>query len=151
MTYCGNRLLNASNIFGVVLLLIFEWPFFPFKEFTDWTYGGLFVFLVWILTISDTYYFEITESELIVRNYLLPFIEIGYDLNEITEIQLKSGFHSNAKAFVRIIRGDEESTGFASASLAIKDWQNMVNDIRNRKIPVTISASQLEGKIDIPK
>jgi hypothetical protein len=83
---------------------------------------------------------------------MIPFLNIHYRLNEITQTQfLNPGYRSTAKARVKIIRGDKRSMGFKAAPLGIKDWQLLINHLCEKGIPVEIAADSLKSMIGTPE
>jgi hypothetical protein len=148
MVYSGKRLFNANN--GAFLFMIL---FCLLIIANNEVYIGIaFFFLCLLFTANEAFYFEITEYELGVKNYMLPFINIRYQLNEITCVELNgTRRRSTADAALKVIRDDKSSMGFKSASLNLKDWQALVNDLGGRKIAVTVSASRLIDKIGLPE
>jgi hypothetical protein len=148
MTYAGNRVFNGNNS-GAIVFLIFGAMLYYSKP--DDVY--LFMIPVALLfTVTQAFYFEITVDDLIVKNYVVPFLNIHYKLNEITKIEFLGTYRrSSAKASVKIIRGDKSSASFQSASLSIKDWQLFVNDLSKNKIPLEIWAERLRSTIGIPE
>ena len=149
MTYTGNRIFNGNNS-GAVFLLLLGVGMHYAKA------GDGFLFLMipvaLLFTITQAFYFEITVDDLIVKNYMAPFLNIHYRLNEITKIEfLGTDRRSTAKASVKIIRGDKKSISFQAASLDIKDWQLFVNELSKNKIPLEIWSDKLRSTIGIPE
>jgi len=157
MTYAGNRIINANNIISVVLILIFSVVVIvsPEPEVTselkNWYVYLIIILFVFTISSSSAFYFEITGDELIINNYLLPFVNIEYKLSEITKIQIDTSSKSLAKARIKVIRGDQIAIGFNAASLRIQDWQLFVSDLSSKKITVVIESYSLKGKIGIPE
>ncbi|TSJ40253.1 hypothetical protein FO440_10845 [Mucilaginibacter corticis] len=110
--------------------------------------GIAFFFVFFIFTANEAFYFELTTDKLIVKNYLLPFVNIKYNISEITGIELAgTNYRATADAALKIYHDDKNSMGFRAASLDLKTWQAFVNNLNERKIPVTVSASRLIDKI----
>jgi len=154
MTYSGNKIVNANNIISVVLIFIFSVvaTINANSQNGDWYLYLIIIFFVFIITSGSAFYFEIIDNELIIKNYLLPFINIEYQLSEITQIQLlETNSKSTAKARLKVIRGDQCSISFNAASLGIKEWQLLVNDLSYKKIPIMIEAISLKDEIGIPE
>jgi len=149
MTYAGNRIFNGNNSGGIVITLFGVAMYYYAKT------GDTFLFIIPVailLTVTEAFYFEITIDDLIVKNYLIPFLNIHYRLNEITKIEfLGTNWRSSAKAGVKIIRGNKKSISFQAASLGIKDWQLFVNDLSKNNIPLEIWADSLKSTIGIPE
>ncbi|MDB5003740.1 MAG: hypothetical protein JWQ34_1965 [Mucilaginibacter sp.] len=152
MTYSGNRLFNINNAIPAGFLLLFGIiGKVTLHNIIDSGYW-IIIIVSFFIAVIDSFYFEITEDDFIVKNYLLPFMKIRYPLNEITEIQLlNSSYRSTAKASLKVIRDDKISFGFKGASLGVQDWQNMVNDLRTKKIKVVVQSIALIDKIGIPE
>jgi hypothetical protein len=149
MTYAGNKVFNSNNLVAVTLLLIGIG--FLFSK-SDNNFAAFILPVTFLITAIEAFYFEVTVDELIIKNYMIPFLNIRYKLNEITQIQfLNPGLRSTAKARVKIIRGDKRSFDFKAASLSIKDWQLFVNELSEKKIPVYIEAYSLKETIGIPE
>ena len=149
MIYAGNRLLNANNSGGIIFVVIMV---ILFKGNAD--NGILFIMVPAIIFFTGVaaFYFEINQDELIIKNYMIPFLNIPYRLNEITDVQfLDTGFRSTATAKVKVIRGDKRSMSYQSASLRTADWQQFVDHLTEKKIAVKIEASTLKSKIGIPE
>lgn len=149
MTYAGNRLINANNITPIIFVLIVVF----LNHSKPDNLLPYFVVLVGIFfTAAEAFYFEITTNELIVKNYIIPFLNIRYELNEITLVQfLETNRRSTSKARVKIIRGDKRSLPISAASLRIKDWQLFINELSAKKIQVDIQAISLKSAIGIPE
>ena len=150
MTYAGNRVFNGNNSSGIVFVL------FGVAMYYYANPGDAFLFIVIpvaiLLTVTQAFYFETTFDDLIVKNYMIPFFNIHYRLNEITKIEfLGTNWRSSTKASVKIIREDKKSISFQAASLGIPDWQLFVNDLSKNKIPLEIWADKLRGTIGIPE
>ena len=64
---------------------------------------------------------------------------------------MEPGYRSIADAAVKIIRGDKKSIGVKAASLRIKDWEQLINDLSERQILVQIESYSLVKKINIPE
>jgi hypothetical protein len=149
MIYAGNRVLNFNNLVLVVFISVGAGFFIadPNNNISI-----IIIPVAFVVTAAEAFYFEITMDELITKNYLIPFLNFRYALNEITLVQLmEPGMRSTADAAVKIIRGDKRSIGVKAASLRIKDWQLFVNELSERKIPVQIDASRLQETIGIPE
>ena len=151
MTYAGNRLLNTNNSSAIFFLGFGVFLFLNGSHHN--TYLPYYFFAIgFFLTSAEAFYFEITPDKLIVKNYMIPFFKIGYQLNEITGVRfMGTSYRSNSKACVRIVRGDKQSFRFSAASLRINDWQLFVNELSSKKIPVNLEASTLKSKIGIPE
>jgi hypothetical protein len=107
---------------------------------------------LFFINAIEAYYFEITEDELIIKNYMLPFLKKRYKLSEITQVQfLEMNYRSPTKAQVKVIQQDKQSMRFKATSLSIPDWKLLVNDLHERKIPVKIEAYSLKETIGIPE
>jgi hypothetical protein len=142
MTYSGNKLYNSSNIALLIAIVIFGTFAINEPQLKNRYFYLIMVAFAFLNSILDAYYFEITQDELIVKNYMIPFLNIGYNLSEITDVKLlNTGYRSTTKARVKVIRGDKRSIGFNSSSLKLVDWQEIVNDLIAKKITVTISKS----------
>jgi len=84
MTYAGNRIFNGNNG-GAVFLLLLGVGMHYAK-----TGNGFLLLMIpvaLLLTITQAFYFEITVDDLIVKNYMVPFLNSHYKLNEITKIE----------------------------------------------------------------
>jgi len=118
------------------------------------SYDYLFLVLPFaiFMTALGAFYFKITVDELIIKNYMMPFFNIRYKLNEITQIQFLDA-KATAKARVEIIRGNRQplGIGFTAASLGIKDWQLFINELIAKKIPIKIEANSLKNITGIPE
>jgi len=151
MIYAGNRVFNANNIIAT-LFVIAGAVLFILKPSDNLPLFIIAVIVAIITTAGQAFYFEITTNELIIKNYLIPFFNFKYKLNEITEVQLlNTNSKSTSKARLKVIRGDKRSLGVNAASLSIKDWQLLVNDLSNKKIPVEIESQGLKETIGIPE
>ena len=151
MIYAGNRVFNANNIIAT-LFVIAGAVLFILKPSDNLPLFIIAVIVAIITTAGQAFYFEITTDELIIKNYMIPFLNIRYELNEITQVQfLQPNYRSTAKARVKVIRGDKQSLGVNAASLSIKDWQLFVNELSEKKIPVYIESSSLKSTIGIPE
>jgi hypothetical protein len=153
MTYSGNKLFNLNNIILVLLVLFVGFIAINSHPLKTRHFNLVLFFFVYLANaITQAFYFEITQDELIVKNYILPILSTAYNLSDITEIKiLSTTFRSIARARLKIIRHDKVSFGFKGASLRLKDWQGIVNDLGDRKINVTISDSYFLDKIEIPE
>ncbi len=152
MTYSGNKIFNSNNLVPLIIILIFGGIAIASDNIDGINGYWIFIVIGYLITVKDAFYFEIADNEFIVKNYLLPFMKIHYNLSEITEIQLLSAtYRSTADAQLKVIRGEQRSFGFHGASLGIKDWQEMVNDLCSKKIMVVVTANGLEDKIGIPE
>jgi len=147
MTYSGNKLFNSNNLFAIIILLaggalsFYKPDNFPF-----------FIPLVvaFVSTACQAFYFEITMDKLIVKNYIIPLLNIRYNLNEITQIQLlRPGGRSAAQARLKIIHGGKSSFGFPAASLKINDWKLCVDDLCEKKISVEVEPLILQKALGI--
>jgi len=145
MVYSGNKLLNANN--GAFLFMI---AFFTLVAINNPYLGVPFLLLCFLFTVNEAFYFELNRDEFIVKNYLLPFIRICYNLNEITFIEIQStNYIATADGAVKITRDDKNSMPFRAASLGLKDWQALVDDLTDIKIAISVSASRLVDEIGI--
>jgi hypothetical protein len=148
MVYSGNKLLNINNDAFLIMLLFCGLIFANNQPYI----GAVILLLSLLFTVNEAFYFELTTDEFIVKNYLLPFLNIRYNLNDITGIELAStNYKATADAAVQITRDDKTLMSFRSTCLGLKDWQALVNDLSDRKIPVIVSASRLVNKIGIPE
>ena len=148
MTYSGRKLFNGNNAV-FVFMLAFDALIFMARG-VYW--GTPFLVLFFIFTANEAFYFELNTDELIVKNYLLPFINIRYQLSEITSVELNgTNLKSAADAALKVIRDDKSSMGFKGGALNLSDWQGIVDDLSERKIPVAVNSRRLEDRIGIPK
>jgi len=148
MIYSGNKLFNVNNG-AFIFMLAFDVLIFVARG-VYW--GAPFFVLFFIFTANEAFYFEITGEELIIKNYILPFINKAYKIIDITNIEIAStNYKATADAALKITRGDKTSMGFRSASLNLSDWQNLVNELYKLKIPTVVSASRLINEIGIPE
>ncbi len=75
---------------------------------------------------------------------------MDYNLSEVTCIELlTTNYKATADAALQVTRDEKTSMPFRSASLDLKDWQDLVNDLNERKIPLVVSASRLVDKIGL--
>jgi len=151
MTYAGNKLLNANNAIGAGLVIL---GIVLSKTNTDSDFGFLFLVIpiAFIITTAEAFYFEITLDELIVRNYMIPFLKIRYKLDKVTKIRFRgTGNRSAASARLKVVQENKQSMRFSAASLQMNDWQEMVNEFTKEKIPVSIEAYRLKTYIGIPE
>ena len=147
MTYAGNRVLNANNSVAIVLVIIGTVLYF---EQAEDNFLFFIIPVALLITGMEAFYFELTENELIIKNYLMPFVNIHYTLSEVTQIQfLNSGPKSTADARVKIIRGDKRSIPYPGASLKTKDWEEFVDELCRKGVAVEIQAIILKSKIGI--
>lgn len=152
MTYSGNKLYNTNNIVLAILILLFG-------AGVVGTHGSdikFFCFVIipflFLINTSETFYFETTPDELIIKNYLIPFLNITYNLSEISEVKLlNTGYRSTSKARLKVIRGNKRSIGFRGASLGIQDWQELVTDLSIKKVVITLSDSGPVAEIGLPE
>lgn len=150
MTYAGNRIFNGNNSSAIMFVLFGLFMYYYANA------GDVFLFIIipiaLLVTVAQAFYFEITVDNLMVKNYMVPFLDIHYKLNEITKIEfLGTNWRTSAKAGVKIIRGDKKSISFQAASLGINDWQLLVNDLSKNKIPLEIWSDSLKSTIGIPE
>jgi len=146
MTYVGNRIFNFNNLLVVFSILLFV-AFFIF----DPNYGYLLIIVfAFFITSAMAFFFELTEDELIVKNYIIPFLNIRYKLNEITQIQFLNA-KAPAKAKVKIIQEYKQTLGigYSAASLSVKDWKLFINDLIARKISVKVEPVRLQKAVGI--
>jgi len=149
MTYAGNRVLNLNNLILAIFISVGV-GFFVAEPNNN--FSIIIIPVAFLLSVSEAFYFEITMDELITRNYLIPFLNFRYTLHEITLVRLmEPGYRSIADAAVKIIRGDKKSIGVKAASLRIKDWEQLINDLSERQILVQIESYSLVKKINIPE
>lgn len=146
MIYSGNKLFNTHN--GVSLILLFF--------LSVLISGGAIItvafILVWIYFLaSGSYYFELKDDQLIVRNYIIPFIKTRYNLADIIKIELTGTSNRDTSMATVKIYDNKGSAGFAAASLKLSDWQNLVTDLTHKKIAVTVTAIKLVNKIGMPE
>jgi|GEM_PF-3007719 hypothetical protein len=152
MTYSGNKLYNSNNIVLLIAIVIFGAFAINEPQLKNRYIYLIMVAFTFLNTILNAYYFEITQDELIVKNYMIPFLTISYSLSEITEVKLlNNAYKATTKSRLKIIRGDKRSIGFNGSSLKLIDWQEMVNDLSAKKITGTISKSVVLDKIGIPE
>jgi len=150
MVYSGKKLFNGNNAVGVFLALLFG--YITFIEPKTSHIGWLMLFITLLITANEAFYFEMTANEFIVKNYILPFVALRYDISTITSIELNStNYKSTADAAVKIIRDKRRSMNFRASSLGLNEWQNLVNDLASRKITLYVTASRLVDKIGIPE
>ena len=149
MVYSGNKLINFNNITGIVLfalvVLFMAKDNEPLNE-TIWVGIPVLLFVL-LLFILNAFYFEVTDEEVIIFNYVLPFIRIKYKLNEITEIRAQDSNNrgTTAMAFLRILRGNKKSMVFKAGSIGKNDWKDMINDLCSKQMNVVVSATALDG------
>lgn len=151
MTYSGNKLLNTNNAVLLILLLIFGYGAFTTTNTTD-KYGffAIVVTISLLITAIEAFYFEITSDQLIVKNYILFFLNVRYNLKEITSVEiLSTNGRSTALARVKIVRGEKHSMGFKSASLAKEDWQAFKNGLKETHVICVMTASRLIDYVDV--
>jgi hypothetical protein len=149
LIYSGNRVLNFNNLVFVIFIAAGV-GFFMAEPNNN--FSIIIIPVAFLLSVSEAFYFEITTDELITRNYLIPFLKFKYALNEITLVRLiDAGSRSTADAAVKITRGDKSSIGVKAASLKIKDWQLLVDDLCNKGIQVQIESNILLQKMDLPE
>lgn len=148
MIYSGNKLFNYNNAFLLIMT-----PFCVLIGASNSIYVGIaFFFLCVLFTTNEAFYFELTEDKFIVKNYILPFVNIRYNLSDITTIDLEgTNRRAIADAAVKIYRDDKSSWPFRAGSLGTKDWQNLVTDLHKQKVNVTVSAYRLMDKIGVPE
>lgn len=148
MTYAGNRVLNLNNLILVIFISV-GIGFFVAEPGNN--FSLIIIPVAFLVTVAEAFYFEITADEFITKNYLIPFLNFRYQLNEITLVRLiNAGPRSTASAAVKIIRGDKRSIGVKAASLRIKDWQLLVDDLCKKGIQVQIESNILLQKMDLP-
>jgi hypothetical protein len=148
MIYAGNRVVNLNNL--ILAIFVSVAIGFFIKE-PDNNFSIIIIPVVLLVTASDAFYFEITTDEFITKNYMVPFLNFRYPLNEITLVRLvDAGSRTTADAAVKIIRGNKKSIGVKAAALRIKDWQLLVNDLCNNGIQVQIESNILLQKMDLP-
>lgn len=151
MIYSGNKLFNANNAIGAGLVLL---GVVLSRTNGDSDSGFLYIVIpiAFIMTAAEAFYFEITLDELIVRNYMIPFLKIHYKLDKITQIRFRGvSSKSTADARLQIVQANKQSMRFSAASLRMDDWQEMVNDFSKEKIPVSIEAYRLKSYIGVPE
>jgi len=149
MTYAGNKVLNINNLILAIFISVGV-GFFVAEPNNN--FSIIIIPVAFLLSVSEAFYFEITMNEFIIKNYLIPFLNFRYALNEITLVRLmEPGSRSIAYAAVKIIRGDKKSIGVKAASLRIRDWQQLINNLSERQILVQIESYYLIKKIDIPE
>ena len=92
MTYAGNKLFNVNNGIGAGMLLLGI-----VLSRTNADNGFLFfvIPIAYIITAAEAFYFEIVVDELIVQNYMIPFLKIHYKLNKITKIRFRGSITFN--------------------------------------------------------
>ncbi|MBC7400710.1 MAG: hypothetical protein H7289_12275 [Mucilaginibacter sp.] len=152
MTYSGNKLFNPNNIVLAVLILLYGAGFFSTHGSDIKFFCFVIIPLFFLITTSEAFYFETTPDELIIKNYLIPFLNITYNLSEISEVKLlNTGYRSTSKARLKVIRGNKGSIGFRGASLGIQDWQDLVTDLSIKKVVVTLSDSGPVAEIGLPE
>lgn len=153
MTYSGNKLVNANNIVLIVTTLFFGAIAFNEPHLKDKYFNVILIVSLFLNTTLGAFYFEITFDKLIVKNYMLPFLNIAYKFSDITEVKLLPvrSYRSMAQVKLKIVRDSKWSMGFRAASLKLKDWQGIVDDLGARRINVTVGESMLLDKIGIPQ
>ncbi len=153
MTYSGNKIFNTNNLVLVALALFWGIIIIKAPHLKAVLISFLSLSPILLNALFDSFYFEITQDELIARNYLLPFIKEAYSLNEITEIRISSTrpYGLIGRERLRVVRGRYLSPGYKSASLRLKDWQGIVNNLADKRINVVIGESYLLDQIEIPQ
>lgn len=145
MMYSGRRFLN----FNTIITLFFFLPMVIYVSSEQNLAGSLFFLipLICLLYIQEAFYFEINEKILIIRNIALPFLKIKYDINKIESVRISnSGFKTFSIAQLQIVSGNKKSLGFRSASLKKKDWQSLIQDLKDRQIKIDLKCNNLKLK-----
>nr|NYE66677.1 hypothetical protein [Mucilaginibacter sp. E4BP6] len=84
MTYSGDKLFNSNNLFAVIILLLGGvLSFYKSENFPFFIPLLMAIFI----TSGQAFYFELTENELIIKNYIIPFLNFRYQQSEITQVQ----------------------------------------------------------------
>ena len=74
------------------------------------------------------------------------------DQSVLDKIQLlNTNSKSTAKARLKVVRGDKRSMGINAASLGVKDWQLLINDLKHHKIDIYIESVSLKSEVGIPE
>lgn len=137
MVYSGHKFLNFNTIVTLFLFL----PFVIIMSLSD-NIIGLMYFLIpilYMLFISEAFYFEITDEFLIIKNIGLPFYKIKYELKYIESIRIfNSGYRTFSIAKLQVKLDIKDSIGFKGASLRKKDWQLLIQDLENREIDIIL-------------
>ena len=143
MIYSGRRFLNLNTI----ITLFFFLPLVIYASIERNVIGALFVLipLIFLLYIQEAFYFEISQEILIIKNIGLPFLKIKYDLKKIESIRIfNSGFRTFSLAQFQINIDNKKSIGFRGASLKKKDWQLLIQDLKDRQIEIELECNNLK-------
>ena len=151
MTYSGNKFYNANSIAFAISILLFGVGVVSTHGSGIKFFCFVIIPLLLLVNTSETFYFETTPNELIIKNYLIPFFNIAYNLSDISEVKLLNTYRSTSKARLKVIRGNKRSIGFRGASLGIQDWQRLVTDLSMKKVVVILSDSGPVAEIGLPE
>jgi hypothetical protein len=142
MIYSGRKILNYNTI----ITLFYFLPMAIIVSLSKNMGNSLFVLipLICFLFIQEAFYFEISDEFLIVRNIGLPFLKVRYELDRIDSIKISnSGFQTFSLAQLKVNIENKRTIGFRSASLKKKDWQLLIQDLKNRQIKINLMCSIL--------
>ncbi len=145
MIYSGNKLLNWNSIFMLVIVPII---FFvsPAPKNREVLFYGIMIPLMYLLFVSQAFYFILTQDTLIIKNYGFPFLKIQYLIADIQKIGVYNSRRSFSKAILQIKTNKSKSFGYQGASLKIKDWQSLIKDFEQKNIEVTVDVYYLKSK-----
>jgi len=146
MIHRGDRVFNLNNFIAIIYLVIAIGFYLIDPDYLFFLI--LIPFGFFVISLS-AFYFEITINELIVKNYMIPFLKIHYKLTEIKQIKILRKGKGPAKARVKIIMEDISSLPIPVSSLGKKDWQHFVNDLSELNIPVLFDPEDLRKRLGI--
>ncbi len=82
--------------------------------------------------VVGMFYFELSDTHLVVRNPLLPLYKRGYPLSDI--LATDSEIHFRVPKGLRVVTRQYDSTLFHASTLSSTEWQEMFTDLRRRGV-----------------
>lgn len=129
---------NFHSSFNAVLFYVMSAGFIAlaviFKEAALIFTGSIMVPVLFFHAAIQSYHFEITGQDLVIRNHVLPWVNKKYTLNDLLLVEFeKPHKRSNAAIlFTKDFRRKEYSAG----SLRSKHWAAMKDALQKAGIPV---------------
>lgn len=142
MTYSGKRLFNRANLFLIfwIILGVLWLVYKPTLSTNLVTFICITVIIFSIYKISaNTFYFIVKDNELVIKNYLRPFISRRFDFRRIKSIQIRemTRAYKGYDFWIGIdIKNKLKFTSVTSSTLQLADLVNMVSHLRRNGLDV---------------
>lgn len=136
-TYKGIYMFSFNGILSIFLSLLA--CFMLWYSWSSMALLGFFV-LFGITSLSilifgfQSYYFELNQKDLIVKNHIFLNVKHRIDLQQVRVIYFEQKFKKEPS--IRIINSDYKMMSFQGSTLKNKQWKSLIRSLKNQGINI---------------